>query len=133
MNPKKAHQKTKVEHVNGTLRHVERYSIPKDQWEYLPMLPQGRYSHASIIVKDQLYVFCGRNEEQKCVNSIVKLDIRMLDRWHDILLSESELPIRCLLGVSQYNKDEVVIIGGYTAGNELQDAYIFNTKRDEVR
>jgi len=65
--------------------NITRYNVRKKRWKTLCDMPMSRYSHASVIVNDTLFVIGGYDADNVCLSSI---DCLRLKRW-DELPSES--------------------------------------------
>ena len=63
------------DHIFGVIGLNERYCIRSNKWHNLPKLQMERYSHSSCIAGATLFVFCGRDKNQDCTNSIEKLSL----------------------------------------------------------
>ena len=71
-----------TDRVEQAYKRVERYDIPYNKWEEMPVLNQGRALHSSCALSGRYaFVFCGEAmPDGGLVKTIERLDIWGLDK-----------------------------------------------------
>ena len=95
---------------------VEMFDTKSGVWERLPDLLKPRWAHASCTAGDNLFVFCGREERYKCVNSIEMLDLKTrVEGWKEFKPgSDVDFPVSLraadFLSAIALNSNEIFIL-----------------------
>ena len=65
--------------TNTYLSSVSSYNITSNTWRGdLPELIEARYSGSACVLGAMIYVFCGKNYSNRCINSIETIPVTSL-------------------------------------------------------
>jgi N-acetylneuraminic acid mutarotase len=90
-------------------------------------MPEARNGHSACVYKGHMYVFGGRNNENKKLNDIWKYDIKTRE-WQEIqVVDRSTEPVeRSGHSCDVYGQYMVIFGGLYELTKELNDLYLFD-------
>ena len=95
---------------------VVSYVISKNSWKKLPKLNEARIQHSSCCCAFSIYVLCGTNQFEQCVNSIEQLDYTNNSKaWQVIVVSSSLKKTHVAAAIAW---PDLVIFGGQTINEE---------------
>lgn len=110
---------------------VEFYDVGKDQWQKAPAMNIARKNHSMCALGKYIYAFSGVSSQGFC-DSIERLDASAVvagrtARWEVVNLEAgNNIPARGVPLVAQWGNDEVIYLGGLSAGTCKGDAYVVN-------
>ena len=105
-------------HQNKVFADVYCYEISTDQWTRAPAMDQGRFSHLSFVLGNQLYVCGGRDENSRQTSSIKRMlidarfsstdDDEVQGNWETLQISNINLAFSLIVPRSSR---EILIFG----------------------
>ena len=115
---------------NLTMSDCEYYSLKMEQWFPLPKLNKSRCNHATLLYRNQVYVFGGYSSHYRRTTKIERQS-EGLDYWEI-------LPLRLFQGVDVFSffplsEDQFIMVGGNMAGSLTKGTYLINLQQGTVR
>lgn len=99
------------------------------QWPHCTgQIPVARAAHAVAMIGTKVYIFGGRNGNDR-LNDMYELDMERFE-WRQLMMNDSQHPIsgRSWHSLTPISNDSLILYGGFSTSNKpLNDCWLYNT------